>query len=104
MNSAATPPCSSSLERSQRILGSGGSSPLLVGAYHAFVNSDIEECENCRDQAEAEPETKGFVHLNVGIQTYSSSLDPKVVKPYLADKLIWRVQKVCQNPSNQNII
>jgi len=69
--------------------------PSLVGAHVSFVNTDADQCANCRDQAELEVE--GFVHLNAGIAKRSglSSYEPSVVAPYLRDNLHWRVQAVC---------
>ena len=69
--------------------------PSFVGAHVSFVNTDAEQCANCRDQAELEVE--GFVHLNAGIAKRSglSSYEPSVVAPYLRDNLHWRVQDVC---------
>jgi tyrosinase len=69
--------------------------PSFVGAHVSFVNTDAEQCANCRDQVEIEVE--GFVHLNAGIAKRSglSSYEPSVVTPYLRDNLHWRVQHVC---------
>jgi tyrosinase len=68
------------------------SSSSFVGAHVAFVNTEAEQCDNCRDQAELVIE--GFVHLNTAIAKLSglSSFDPSVVAPYLRDNLHWRVQ------------
>jgi len=67
-------------------------SPSFVGAHVAFVNTEAEHCDNCREQAELVVE--GFVHLNAAISKLSglSSFDPSVVAPYLRDNLHWRVQ------------
>jgi len=64
----------------------------FVGAHVAFVNTEAEQCDNCRDQAELVIE--GFVHLNTAIAKLSglSSFDPSVVAPYLRDNLHWRIQ------------
>jgi tyrosinase len=66
----------------------------FTGAHCAFVNSDAEQCANCREQAELVVE--GFVHLNTAIAKRSglSSYEPSVVAPYLRDNLHWRVQAV----------
>jgi len=68
--------------------------PSFVGAHVAFVNTEAEQCDNCRDQAELVVE--GFVHLNAAIAKQSglSSFDPSVITPYLRDNLHWRVQAV----------
>ena len=69
--------------------------PSFVGAHVSFVNTDAEQCDNCREQAELEVE--GFVHLNAAIAKRSglSSYEPSGVAPYLKDNLHWRVQAVC---------
>jgi hypothetical protein len=69
--------------------------PSFVGAHVSFVNTDAEQCGNCREQAELEVE--GFVHLNGPIAKRSglSSYEPSAVAPYLKDNLHWRVQAVC---------
>ncbi|KAG8891242.1 hypothetical protein FRC00_014037 [Tulasnella sp. 408] len=69
-------------------------SESYVGAEHVFVNSQAEECENCRNTAEAELE--GFVHLNKAIAARSglNSFDRAVVEPYLKENLAWRILKV----------
>jgi tyrosinase len=66
----------------------------FVGAHCAFVNTDAEQCANCREQGELVAE--GFVHLNTIIAKRSglSSYEPSVVAPYLRDNLHWRVQAV----------
>jgi tyrosinase len=68
--------------------------PSFIGAHCAFVNTDAEQCANCREQAELVVE--GFVHLNGAITKRSglSSYEPSVVVPYLRDNLHWRVQAV----------
>lgn len=70
------------------------SCPSFIGAHCAFVNTDAEQCANCREQAELVAE--GFVHLNTIIAKRSglSSYEPSVVAPYLRDNLHWRVQAV----------
>jgi len=69
-------------------------SPNFVGAHHAFVNDNPEECENCRNQADIVEE--GFVHLDAAILKHSGlkSLENDVVAPYLTKELNWRVMKV----------
>lgn len=68
-------------------------SPSYVGAHYAFVNSNSEECENCRSQGDVVIE--GFVHLNSAIIAKSGpDLKPETVEPYLRQNLKWRVQKV----------
>ena len=69
--------------------------PSFVGAHVSFVNTDAEQCANCREQAELEVE--GFVHLNGAIAKRSglSSYEPSAVAPYLKANLHWRVQAVC---------
>lgn len=65
----------------------------FVGAHHAFVNTAMQRCANCRTQSDLLEE--GFVHLNHAIVTHSGlgSLDPEAVEPYLTKELHWRVQK-----------
>jgi len=68
-------------------------SPNYVGAHYAFVNSNGEECENCRSQGDLVIE--GFVHLDSAILAKSGpDLKPETVEPYLRQNLKWRVQKV----------
>ncbi|KAG8930241.1 hypothetical protein FRC01_003109 [Tulasnella sp. 417] len=69
-------------------------SESYVGAHHVFMNSAAEECENCRNTAEAQIE--GFVHLNKAIAARSglNSFDPEVVEPYLKENLSWKILKV----------
>jgi tyrosinase len=69
-------------------------SPSFVGAHCAFVNSDTDQCANCREQEELVVE--GFVHLNGAIAKHSglSSYEPGAITPYLKDNLHWRVQTV----------
>lgn len=76
------------------------SSDSFVGAFDAFVNEAMEQCQNCRDQADVGIEA--FVHLNEAISkhTNQSSFDPEVVVPFLTDNLLWGVLKVCLSPTN----
>lgn len=68
-------------------------SPNYVGGHYAFVNSNAEECENCRSQGDVVVE--GFVHLNSAIiKKNGPDLSPRVVEHYLKHHLKWRVQKV----------
>jgi len=69
-------------------------SPNLVGAHHAFVNDNPEECDNCRGQVDLVEE--GFVHLNGDLISKSGldSLEQDVVAPYLTKELQWKVIKV----------
>jgi len=78
-------------------------SSSFVGAHVAFVNTEAEQCDNCRDQAELVVE--GFVHLNAAIARLSglSSFDPSVVTPYLRDNLHWRVQGVSSLQSSLGV-
>ncbi|KAI9508872.1 photo-regulated tyrosinase [Russula earlei] len=73
-------------------------STSFVGVHVAFVNSEVEQCANCREQAEIVIE--GFVHLNSAIAKVSglSSYDPSVVGPYLRENLHWRVQAADRSP------
>lgn len=68
-------------------------SPSMVGAHKAFVNSVAERCENCKNQADVY--TEGFVHLDSALvrQSAVKSLDVATVEPYLKQNLHWRVQK-----------
>jgi tyrosinase len=70
------------------------SCPSFVGGHYAFVNSSVEQCANCREQADVVIE--GFVHLNKAIASRSglSSFEPSVVSPYLKENLRWRAQAV----------
>jgi tyrosinase len=70
------------------------SAPSFIGIHVTFVNTEAEQCANCREQAEVVAE--GFVHLNGAIAKRSnlSSFEPSVVAPYLRDNLHWRVQSV----------
>ncbi|KAG9042400.1 hypothetical protein FS837_010910 [Tulasnella sp. UAMH 9824] len=74
-------------------------SESYVGAQHVFTNSQAEQCENCRNTAEAQIE--GFVHLNNAIAARSGldSFDPEVVEPYLKENLAWRILKVGTVPA-----
>jgi len=75
------------------------SSPSYVGAHYAFVNSNVEECENCRSQGDLVIE--GFVHLNSAIIARSGpDLKPETVEPYLAQNLKWRIQKADGEAAN----
>jgi len=69
-------------------------SDAFVGGHSAFVNSAPSQCGNCRNQVDAYSE--GFVHLNSAIARWSglSSYEPEVVRPYLKEKLHWRIQLV----------
>ncbi len=71
----------------------------FVGAHYAFVNSNPDQCGNCREQEELVVE--GFVHLNEAIAKHSglSSYEPSVVVPYLKNNLHWRVQSVSSSLS-----
>ncbi|KAI0297811.1 photo-regulated tyrosinase [Multifurca ochricompacta] len=58
-------------------------SPALVGAHAAFVNTAVDQ-------------DGGLVRLTSAIAKLSglSSLDPEVVRPYLEENLHWRIQAV----------
>ncbi|KAI0297681.1 tyrosinase [Russula brevipes] len=66
----------------------------FVGAHVSFANSEADQCDNCREQAELVVE--GFVHLNEAIARCSGlpSYEPDVVAPYLKENLHWRVQSI----------
>jgi tyrosinase len=65
-----------------------------VGSHHFFVNTRMENCENC--QRNAAHVTEGFVQLNHALAEYSglNSLDPASVVPFLKENLEWRAQNV----------
>ncbi|KAF8637719.1 hypothetical protein AX17_002622 [Amanita inopinata Kibby_2008] len=64
----------------------------LVGVHHVFANGAAQHCENCRNNGGIVHE--GFIHLNRHLWSKGpdlGSFDPEAVKPYLSDKLKWRV-------------
>jgi len=73
--------------------------PTFVGATHAVVSGGGGYGYGLTGA----DVTEGFVHLDQGIVKLSGlkSLDPKVVKPYLKEKLQWRVQKVTKISSSR---
>lgn len=71
-------------------------SPSFAGAHYGFVNSAVENCDNCIGQQEAGAVLEGFVHLNRTLMRVlpGGSFDEDVVEPVLKEKLNWRVRKV----------
>jgi hypothetical protein len=76
----------------------------FVGAHCAFVNTDAEQCANCREQAEHVVE--GYVHLNPYLPKRSGlpSYEHSVVTPYLRENLHWRIQSVRSFSSSSLIL
>ena len=78
--------------------------PTLAGTTYIF-SSPIEICENCQIQQEhghlvsdTTPITPILMdYIKIG---HLASLDPDHVKPFLTDRLRWRVQTVSQTSSN----
>jgi tyrosinase len=68
--------------------------PTFAGTFDAFVNDAPDECSNCRDHGDQV--IRGFVHLDRTILKRSgrSTLEPRVVVPYLTRSINWGIQKV----------
>lgn len=74
-----------------------GECDTFVGGVSAFVNCSSELCENCKRQRDEGIIIEGFIHLNRSIARMApelGTLEPDAVKPWLKERLRWRVQKV----------
>jgi hypothetical protein len=69
-------------------------SSAYVGSVSAFVNPSIEECKNCRENAQSIIE--GFVYLNHTLVSRAGlkTLKPGTVEPWVKEKIVWTAQKV----------
>lgn len=96
----------------QHALGASFAVLLFLGPVDCEPSTwQIGQCENfagavdsfASSHREDEIIIEGFVHLNRAIARLApelASLEPDVVKPWLQDKLTWRVQKVSSSRSN----
>ncbi|PFH53631.1 hypothetical protein AMATHDRAFT_54855 [Amanita thiersii Skay4041] len=70
----------------------------FVGVHHVFTNSAAGRCANC--QANADMIHEGFIHMNRHLCVTlpeAVTFDPRVVEPYLTEKLHWRTIDICSS-------